>query len=84
MSEPRKPNRRDIAQDIAYLKTMGEWFTHTLEVASLAEPLARQHGFRLLEIAQRLRNACAIDGRKSDRDTPSNQEGSNDEQQGQA
>ena len=62
MSENRKPKRRDIAQDIAYLKTMGEWFSQTFEMASLAEPLARQHGHRLLEIAQRLRNAIATEG----------------------
>jgi hypothetical protein len=31
-------------------------------------------------IAERLRNASAIDGRKSDRDTPSNQENATHEQ----
>jgi hypothetical protein len=63
MSEPRKPKRRDVERDIAYLTTEGEWFSQTSEMASLAEPLARQHGHRLLEIAQRLRNAIATEGR---------------------
>jgi len=75
-----EPNRREIAQDIAYLTTEGYWFAQTVTMASMDECLAHAHGRRLLEIAQRLRNACAIDGRTDDRDTPSNQEDSTDEQ----
>jgi hypothetical protein len=63
MTEKRKPKRRDVEQDIAYLTTEGEWFIQTVEMASMAQCLARAHGRRLLEIAERLRNAIATEGR---------------------
>jgi len=80
MSDKKRPKRRDVEHDIAYLTTEGEWFAETNISAYMVEEIARAHGRRLLEIAQRLRNAIAIDVRAHDRDTPSNQENATDDQ----